>query len=158
VLDARVETDSVGGRRSTPIGAFLAAAGRADGMRLRPGELVVGILLPVLPVDAQVERLVLPGSGSRAALALAAARFADEAGVRVAVQVGTGLPTRIAAAEEVVAGEFARSGRGIDEVTVAGFAAAVADAVDAGPYLRHAAAVCARRMLCRMVEAGRWGS
>ncbi len=154
VLDARVETDSVGGRRSTPIGAFLAAAGRADGQAgLRPGELVVGVSLAALPVDAQVERLVLPGNGSRAALALAAARFPDEAGVRLAVQVGTGLPTRVAAAEEVVAGQFARSGREIDEATVAGFAAAVAAAVDAGAYLRHAASVCAGRMLRRTVEA-----
>ena len=154
VLDAQVETDSVGGRRSTPIGAFLAAPGRADGLRLRPGELVVGVSLAALPVDAQVERLVLPGHGSRAALALAAARFRDEAGVRLAVQVGTGHPMRIAAAEEVVAGQFAQSGRQIDEVTVAGFAAAVAAAVDAGAYLRHAASVCARRMLRRTVEAG----
>ncbi|HEX3825791.1 MAG TPA: FAD binding domain-containing protein [Sporichthyaceae bacterium] len=154
VLDARVETDSVGGRRSTPIGAFLTAAGRADGLSLCPGELVVGMLLPALPIDAQVERLVLPGNGSRAALSLAVARFADEAGFRLAVQVGTGLPMRVAAAEEVVAGQFARSGRGIDDVTVTGFAAAVAAAVDAGAYLRHAASVCARRILSRMVGAG----
>lgn len=154
VLDARIETDSVGGRRSTPIGEFLAgAAGRADGPRLRPGELVVGVSLAALPIDAWVERLVLPGNGLRAALAMAAARFADGAGVRVAVQVGTGLPVRVAAAEDVVAGEFARSGHGIDELAVA-FAAAVADVLDAGTYLRHAASVCAGRMLRGMVEAG----
>jgi CO/xanthine dehydrogenase FAD-binding subunit len=152
VLDARVETDSVGGRRSTPIGEFLAGVGRADEPGLRPGELVVGVSLAALPVDAAVERLVLPGNG-RAALAMSAARFADRAGVRVAVQVGTGIPVRVTAAEDVVAGEFAGSGHGIDELAAA-FATAVADLLDVGAYLRHAASVCARRMLCRLIEVG----
>jgi CO/xanthine dehydrogenase FAD-binding subunit len=150
VLDARVGTDSIGGRRSTPIGEFLAGAGRADGLRLRPGELVVGVSLAALPVDAQVERLALPGGGGRAAIALAAARLADGAQVRVAVQVGSGLPVRVPAAEELIAGAPTGSGGPATEQAVAQAAAAVADAVDAGRYLRHAASVCARRMLGRL--------
>jgi CO/xanthine dehydrogenase FAD-binding subunit len=128
VLDAHVQMDSVGGRRSVPIAEFLASSGRADRPRLRPGELVVGVWIPTLNVDAQVERLVLPGSGSRAALALAAARDPGDAWIRIAVQVGDGLPVRaVAAAAEIVD--------------------AVGPLVEGDPYLRHAATVCARRMV-----------
>jgi CO/xanthine dehydrogenase FAD-binding subunit len=150
VLDAHVETDSVAGRRSVRIGQFLTGAGQAEGSRLRPGELMVGVSVAALPGAAQVERLVLPGTGSRAALALAAAFDADFAVVRVAAQVGAGTPVRVPGAEELLVGGGCRPGGAVAAGTLAGFGAAVADAVDGSRYLRHAAAVCARRMLQRL--------
>jgi hypothetical protein len=93
--------------------------------------LVVGVSIPALPVDAQVERLCLPGGGSRAALCLAAVRAADETSVHVAVQVGSGLPVRVMAVD----------------------AGQVGEAIDSSPYLRQAATELARRMLVRMGAA-----
>jgi CO/xanthine dehydrogenase FAD-binding subunit len=120
-LDATVETDSTAGRRSIPIGDFLADR---SGSRLLPGELIVGVVIPDLTGAAELERVVLPGHGTRSVLTIAMAR--GSTGPRVALRAGDSIPCPVPSAD------------------------AVAEYCGTDDYLRHAAGVCARRLLNRL--------
>lgn len=145
---AEVVLESVGGTRRTPLGTFLG-----DGQAgIRPGELVAGILIPTLPADAGTARLVLPGCGTRARLALALARDAHEPRIRVAVQQGSGVPVRVRHAEALLADELARAGRAVDSAVAEQFARTVGETC-ADPYSRAAATVLAGRLLDGLLVA-----
>jgi CO/xanthine dehydrogenase FAD-binding subunit len=145
---AEVVLESVGGTRHAPMETFLGA-GRAD---VRPGELVAGILIPTLPADAGTARLVIPGYGTRAHLALALARDAHQPRIRVAVQQGNGVPIRVRAAEAMLAGELARAGRAVSSAVAEQFARTVGDTCP-DPYSRSAATVLAGRLLDGLLVA-----
>ena len=161
---ARVVLESTQGTRRVPVAGFLERRARRcepgwvldlddpEHCQLRSGELVVGICIAALPADAAVARLVLPGCGGRAALAMAVARDAQEPRIRVAVQQGAGIPVRARDAEAGISAELARVGRAVSPAAAADFARGVG-ALGGDPYLRKAGTVLARRLLTRILAA-----
>jgi CO/xanthine dehydrogenase FAD-binding subunit len=150
---AAVVLESAAGRREIGVEQFLspvADTGRPD---LRPGELLAGLRIEHLPADTRFARLTVPG---RRVLVLALARDAHAPEIRVAVCAGGRVPVRAAAAEKLIGAELRRTGRDIAAATVTAFGHAVGAAAGAAAsaqadYVRHAAQICAQRLLARMV-------
>jgi CO/xanthine dehydrogenase FAD-binding subunit len=149
--EAVVVLESAAGRREVGIEGFLApveTTGRPD---LRSGELVAGVRIEQLPADTRFARLATPGGR---VLALALARDARRPQVRVAVCAGSRVPVRALEAEAVIGAELARAGRDVPPEALSEFGRAVGDAAGPDDYSRHAARVCAERLLARMVGDG----
>jgi CO/xanthine dehydrogenase FAD-binding subunit len=153
---AVVVLESAAGRRECGVEEFLAPVAETGRPDLRPAELVAGLRLEPVPADTRFARLAVPG---RRVLALALARDARAPQIRVAVSAGGRVPVRADAAEALIAAELRRVGRDLAPATVAAFGRAVGEAAGAvatghGDYVRHAAQVCAQRLLARMVGDG----
>jgi len=115
--------------------------------------LVAGVRIDRMPADARFARLAVP---RHRVLSLAMARDAHHPEIRVAVCAGRRVPVRAAAAEAVIGAELRRVGRNIEPEVLIAFGRAVGEAAgtaDSVPvqYARHAADVCAQRLLARMV-------
>jgi hypothetical protein len=110
--------------------------------------LVAGVRIEQLPADTRVARLATPAGGM---LGLALARDASRPQVRVAVCAGTRVPVRAFDAEALIGAELARVGRDVGPAVLTAFGRAVGDAAGPDDYVRHAARVCAERLLARMV-------
>lgn len=152
-LGAVVVLESAAGRRETTVEQFLSVVDDTGRPDRRPGELVAGVRIDRMPADTRFARLAVPG---HRVLSLAMARDAHHPEIRVAVCAGRRVPVRAATAEAVIGAELRTVGRNIDPQVLIEFGRAVGDAAgtaDTEPatYARHAADVCAQRLLARMV-------
>lgn len=141
---ATVRIEGMVGYRDCSVGEFLAplAAGGTQPY-LRAGELIAGVLIEPVPPVVLYTRLPDPATG-RAALTLSLALDTDRRTFAVAVQGSGRVPVRVSDAEQLVRAELPRR---VNESTLREFARQVGGAAGPDPYRRHAATVCAARLL-----------
>lgn len=140
----KVRLEASVGYRDCSVAEFLAplAVGGTDPY-LRPGELIAGVLVDPVPPIVRYARLADPNTG-RAGVALALALDVERRTFAVALQAQGRVPLRVADAEQLVRAELRRP---MGEAGVAEFARLVGNAAGTDPYRRHAASVCAARLL-----------
>ncbi|MGQ0466429.1 MAG: FAD binding domain-containing protein [Sporichthyaceae bacterium] len=143
-VGGKVRLEAAVGYRDCTVAEFLAplAVGGTDPY-LRPGELIAGVLIDPVPATVRYARLADPNTG-RAAVSLGLALDAEQRTIAVALQAGGRVPMRVPDAEQLIRAELPRPA---DESTVREFARLVGNAAGGDPYRRHAAAVCAARLL-----------
>lgn len=154
---ATVELASAGGVRELPVDEFLTPGRPGARTALRPGELVAAVRVPVVPGAQEFCRVAVRGAGAPALLSMALVRTesgpAGPGGLRLALVAGTPVPVRARAAEAVLAAALAARGPAGPPApaAVAEFARLAGEAAGRDPYRRRAAAVCAARLLDRVL-------
>lgn len=146
----KIRLEASVGYRECSVGEFLAplAAGGADPY-LRSGELLAGVLIDPVPAVVLFTRLADPATG-RAALTMALSLDLEQRSFAVAVQAQGRVPLRVSEAEQLIRAELPRRAA---ESTVREFARQVGVAATSDPYRRHAATVCAARLLTQAQAA-----
>lgn len=143
-VGGKVRLEASVGYRDCAVAEFLAPlAVGGTAPYLRPGELIAGVLIDPVPPTVRFARLADPNTG-RAAVALALALDVERRTFAVALQASGRVPMRVTDAEQLIRAELPRPAA---ESRVAEFARLVGNAAGSDPYRRHAAAVCAARLL-----------
>jgi CO/xanthine dehydrogenase FAD-binding subunit len=148
--EATVELASAGGVRSLGVADFLRPARPGARTALRPGELICAVRVPLVRGAQEFCRVAVRGADAPAWLSMALVLDVDAAAVRLALVSGGAVPVRVAAAEAVLAGLPAE---GPTPDVAAEFARRAGEAAGPDPYRRHAAQVCAGRLLARALGA-----
>lgn len=149
-VGGQIRLEASVGYRDCTVAEFLAplAVGGTDPY-LRPAELIAGVLIDPVPATVRFARLADPNTG-RASVALALALDVERRTFAVALQAGGRVPMRVSDAEQIVRAELPRP---VGEAGVAEFARLVGNAAGSDPYRRHAATVCAARLLTQAQTA-----
>lgn len=157
-LDAQVHLASLDGERVLPFAEYMIGPKRTA---RRPGELIVGVTVPVLQGWQGYSKV-----GVRNAMVIAtasAALVADTAGGSVRIALGSVGPTilRCPVAEAFAAANVDHAAGAVSDDAVAEFASLVRDAArpiddhrSSAAYRRHAVGVLAARLLRRAFPNG----
>lgn len=155
---AVVELASTAGVRGVGVDEFLGGLGRGAADRtggptsMRPGELITSVTIPAARGAQEFCRVAVRGAGAPALLSMAVVLDLDAAEVRTALVAGGGATTRARAADALLTGHLREHAGAAPSAAVAGeYARLAAEAAGPDPYLRHAAGVCAGRLLGRVL-------